>query len=167
MTNHYHLLVETGEPTLAEGMHWLNGRYARDFNWKYGFRGHLFERRYEAVVVEQHEHILEVARYIVLNPVRAGICTHARAWPWSSFAAMTGRAHVPTLLTTAWLHDIFGPDRKTAIRRFEAFVADGADRELSGAWHRTRPDQPNPYVPGKRSAKSRTRSAAGRPTTLR
>ena len=73
MTNHYHLLVETPRPTLARGMRDLNGVYTQRFNRRHGRPGHLFQGRYTAVLVERESHLLELCRYVVLNPVRGWI----------------------------------------------------------------------------------------------
>ncbi|HZR95682.1 MAG TPA: transposase [Gaiellaceae bacterium] len=85
MPNHYHLLIECPETDLARGMHLLNGRYARRFNQRHGRTGHLFQGPYDVESVTRDEHLLEACRYIVLNPVRAGLCALPSEWPWSSY----------------------------------------------------------------------------------
>jgi putative transposase len=87
MPNHYHLLVETPQPNLSAGMHRLNARYARAFNLRYGHQGHLFQRRFDAVLVDSERHLLEALRYIALNPVRARLCREPEEWRWSSYPA--------------------------------------------------------------------------------
>src|SRR6184192_2866099 len=87
MPNHFHLLVETPEPNISEGMQLLNGTYAQWFNLRYGYDGHLFQGRYFSQLIEGPYHLLELSRYVVLNPVRAGICEDAAGWPWSSCRA--------------------------------------------------------------------------------
>jgi putative transposase len=170
MTNHFHLALDLEKPTLSEGMHWLNGCYAQWFNRRHGFKGHLFEDRFHAEVVETESHFLEVTRYLPLNPVRAGICDHPGEWPWSSYRALVGRA-APGFVSVDIVLPMFGRKVDTARRAYEAFVEDGRRRVLSERVRGTVPetwlDQPKPYVPGKRSARRRTRSAAGRPTTFR
>ena len=91
MTNHYHLLVETPAPNLAIGMRQLNGVFTQRFNHRHSRVGHLFQGRYHAVLVEKEAHLLELSRYIVLNPVRARLVDHPDHWPWSSYRAMAGR----------------------------------------------------------------------------
>lgn len=125
MTNHYHLLVETPEETISQGMQILNGRYARDFNWKHGFEGHLFEKRFNDELIEDDAHLLEVSRYIVLNPVRAGICPEPGWWPWSSYRAMVGESAPPPFLTLDWLGGVFGSTPAKARPRYRGFVEDG------------------------------------------
>ena len=97
MDNHYHLLVETPAGRLSEGMQWLNSRYAEYVNDRYELEGHVFERRFRDVFVRDDRHLAELARYIVLNPVRAGKCRHVEQWRWSSYAESTGAA--PPLIT--------------------------------------------------------------------
>lgn len=125
MGNHYHFLVETPEANLAEGMFRLNGGYARSFNGRHGRRGHLFEKRYHSVLIERESHLLEACRYVVLNPVRAGLCDTADDWRWSSFRATAGLAAVPSFLEVAWLHDQFGRDTIAARDEYTAFVNQG------------------------------------------
>lgn len=125
MTNHYHLLIETPEPNIAFGMQRLNGMYARWFNWRHGFSGHLFERRYHDAFVERDEHLVELARYIVLNPVRAGLCRHVSEWPWSSYNAAVALAEPAPFLTVEWLLAQFGSTPSAARRHYADFVARG------------------------------------------
>jgi REP element-mobilizing transposase RayT len=73
MTNHYHLLLETPDANLSKGMRQLNGVYTQYVNRAHGRVGHLFEGRFKAILVERERYLLELARYVVLNPVRAGM----------------------------------------------------------------------------------------------
>ena len=82
MTTHYHLLVGTPDPSLAVGMHWLNGVYAQTINDRYGRTGHLFERRYGARLIDSEEYFATALDYIRWNPVVAGLCDHPADWPW-------------------------------------------------------------------------------------
>lgn len=168
MPNHYHVVIETTEPNLARGMQYLNWRYALAFNNRRGFVGHLFDARYHSVIVESDLHLLELARYVVLNPVRSRLCRHPLEWRWSSYSAAIGESPAPEFLTLDWLMGQFGRDATRARARFADFVADGVESgHVFVPGTETWPVQPTPYVPGKRSARSRTRSAAGRPTTFK
>src|SRR4051812_38919988 len=80
MTNHFHLLVETPVPNLSAGMHQLNGGYARYFNERHSFDGHLFDRRFGSRLIETSEDLGAVQTYIAFNPVQAGLCEHP--WEW-------------------------------------------------------------------------------------
>jgi REP element-mobilizing transposase RayT len=126
MGNHVHLLVELTEENLSEGMQWLLGRYAQDFNWRHGFDGHLFQGRFKSQTVDTTWHLLELARYIVNNPVRARLCRKAADWPWSSYRASVGAVAVPRFLTLDWLLEQFGRTAERRRQTYERFVAEGA-----------------------------------------
>jgi putative transposase len=123
MPNHFHLLVRTVEPTISLGMQYLNSRFAQWFNHKYGFEGHALERRFRAVVIEREEHLLELARYLALNPVRAGLCARPEDWPWSSYTATAGRGRAPAFLDVDWLQEQFADASANGAARFADFVA--------------------------------------------
>lgn len=95
MSNHYHLLIETPDGNLAKGMRQLNGVYTQRVNQTYNRVGHVFQGRYKAILVERDAYLLELARYIVLNPVRARVVRTARDWPWSNYRATAGMANAP------------------------------------------------------------------------
>ena len=122
MPNHYHLLVETPAPNLSAGMQRLNSVYAQWFNDLYGCTGHAFERRFYSRLVESNDDLLELARYIVLNPVRAGICDDSAEWRWSSYRALAGKAPGAAFLTTNWLLEQFAPDLRHARAAFRTFI---------------------------------------------
>jgi REP element-mobilizing transposase RayT len=124
MTNHYHLLIETPEEDLSAGLQWLNGTYAQWFNRVHDLSGHLFQGRFHAVLVKGEYHLLELSRYIVLNPVRAGLCRRAQDWLWSSHRAVMKTAPKPRFLELEWLVLQFGPEVEEARRRYAAFVAE-------------------------------------------
>lgn len=125
MTNHYHLVVETADANLASGMRQLNGVYTQASNRKHGNSGHVFQGRYKAILVERDSYLLELARYVVLNPVRARLVPDAVDWPWSSFQAMVGRVTAPAWLRTDWILGQFHETRALAIARYVDFVRAG------------------------------------------
>lgn len=125
MTDHYHLMVETPDGNLSQGIRHLNGIYAQYVNRRHEFIGHLFQGRYKAVLVQKDDYLLELSRYIVLNPVRAGIKGSASAWHWSSYAATVDDAVPKPWLHTAWLLDQFGTDRRLSIQAYKDFVCAG------------------------------------------
>src|SRR3990167_5084236 len=90
MDNHYHLLIETVDPTLSKGMRYLNGVYTQRMNREYSRVGHLLQGRFKAIIVEKESYLLELCRYIVLNPVRAKLVKMPEEYPWSSYRAMIG-----------------------------------------------------------------------------
>ncbi len=125
MDNHYHLLIETPEGNLSEGMRQLNGMYTQSMNKVRGRVGHLFQGRFKAFLVEQETYLREVARYIVLNPVRAKIARRPEDWRWSSYRAMVGIRAVPDFLTTQNILRRFSSTKKIAIQRYRDFVYEG------------------------------------------
>lgn len=127
MDNHYHLVVETPLPNLPRGMRHLNGVYAQWFNRRHDRCGHLFEARYRGILVEKETHLLEVCRYVVLNPVRAGLCAQPDEWRWSSYRATAGEGPVDPLLTADPILAQFGVTRAKACARYRDFVASGLD----------------------------------------
>lgn len=125
MGNHYHLLVETPEPTLSQGMRQLNGLYTQGFNRKHRRVGHLFQGRFKAILVEKDAHLLELTRYVVLNPLRAGFTRSAAGWAWSSYRATAGIEKAPQWLETHATLELFSAGGSLAIRKFRTFVAEG------------------------------------------
>jgi len=83
MTTHYHLVLETSRESLSQGMHRLNGLYAQRFNARHARRGHLFENRFQAYVIDTEDHLAAAIEYVLNNPVRAGLCESSDEWPWS------------------------------------------------------------------------------------
>ncbi|MCA1805046.1 MAG: transposase [Xanthomonadaceae bacterium] len=136
MTNHYHAVVETAEANLSKGMRYLNGVYTQAFNRSHDLVGHLFQGRFKAILVERDEYLLELSRYVVLNPVRARIAETPEDWPWSSHQAMLGRCPAPTWLETDWLMHCFGDRREWARTRYIEFVREGIG--LPSIWNELR-----------------------------
>lgn len=122
MGNHYHLLIETPEANLSKGMRQLNGVYTQCSNKTHGRVGHVFQGRYKAILVEKEPYLLELARYIVLNPVRAGMVSSPSEWPWSSYRATAGEALPLDFLTTDWLLSVFGAKPGQARKAYVDFV---------------------------------------------
>lgn len=125
MPNHFHLVLTTPDANLSYGMQRLSGSYAQLFNEHHGVEGHLFQGRFHSVRIERNEHLLEVARYVVLNPVRARLCAHPGDWRWSSYRATVGLERPPRGLSAAWLLGQFHDELHAARRAFAAFVRDG------------------------------------------
>jgi putative transposase len=124
MPNHYHLVVETPGADLSAGMQHLNGAYAKAFNERHGVDGHLFQGRFHAVLVESTWHLLEMARYLAINPVAGGLCVHPADWRWGSYAVVVGAAPPRSFVTVDDLLRLFGPDRTRARQALRAFVGD-------------------------------------------
>lgn len=130
MDNHYHLIIETLEGNLSKGMRQLNGVYTQASNRRHGRSGHLFQGRYKAILVDKDRYLLELSRYVVLNPLRAkGLIDRLEDWPWSSYLAMVGDASKPEWLTTDWILSLFGKRKKIAMKRCRQFVLDGVQHQ--------------------------------------
>ena len=127
MSNHYHLLVETAEANLSRGMQLLNGVLSQRFNRRHKRVGHVLQGRFKGILVEKESYLLELARYIVLNPVRAGAVAHPREYRWSSYSATLGRIEPPGLLCTSWILKQFNGDPRRARAAYRRFVEEGFD----------------------------------------
>jgi putative transposase len=137
MSNHYHLVVETPEANLAQGMRQLNGVYTQYINRQHRRIGHVFQGRYKAILVERDAYLLELARYVVLNPVRAGMVSSPGEWSWSSWAEMMGLRPKPDWLETGWVLQQFSQDVRRAREAYQDFLGAGVGlpsvwRQLSG-----------------------------------
>jgi hypothetical protein len=122
MGNHYHLLIEIPEGILSRGMAWLNGVYTQKFNRKYSLTGHLFQGRFKSKPVEDKMQFLTAARYIVRNPVDAGIVESADQWPWSSYRATIGKIEPPEYLLVDDILSCLSTDRQSAQFFFQEVV---------------------------------------------
>jgi REP element-mobilizing transposase RayT len=135
MGNHYHLLIETLDPTLSRGMRHLNGVYTQAFNRRHRRVGHLFQGRYKAILVEKDAHLLELARYVVLNPVRAQMVRSCKDWRWSSYRATAGLESPLPILTISWILSQFAETKAEAQAAYRRFVAAGRGETV---WERVR-----------------------------
>jgi REP element-mobilizing transposase RayT len=129
MTNHFHLAVTTTEANLSRAVQQLDGDYARWWNWRHARVGHVFEARFGSQLVQDNSYLVNVCRYIVLNPVRAGMVESPEQWPWSSYGAMIGLVERPSFLNCTRVLDIIDPDNHAAaVERFRGMVMEsGAD----------------------------------------
>ncbi|MBX9904065.1 MAG: transposase [Burkholderiales bacterium] len=132
MTNHYHVVVETPEANLSEGMRQLNGVYTQRFNRSHGRVGHVFQGRFKAILVDKDSYLLELARYVVLNPLRAKMVRRLEQWPWSSYLATCGQADRPDWLQVDFVLSQFSAQRARAIAKYVTFVHEGT--KLPSIW---------------------------------
>lgn len=124
MPNHFHLLIETPDANLPVAMHLLNSNYARHYNERHGLTGHVTQGRYFAVLVDRNAQLLQTARYIALNPVRAALTALPDEWPWSSHLAFSGQVPMPHWLQTdRVLGQFSGATILEQAARYAAFVA--------------------------------------------
>jgi putative transposase len=124
MTNHVHLAVQVGEASLSRILQNLSFRYTRWVNWRYHRSGHLFQGRYKAVLVDGETYLLELTRYLHLNPVRAGMVTEAVDYPWSGHRCYLGLEAIGWL-TTEWVLGLFSKRLSAARKAYKMFVSQG------------------------------------------
>ncbi len=125
MGNHYHLVIETPEGNLSRGMRHLNGVYTQKFNGRHKKTGHVFQGRYKAILVDKDSYLLELCRYVALNPVRVKLVKNPEDWPWSSCRFTAGLAEPPGFLTTEWILAQFSSRKKRAQDLYHRFVHEG------------------------------------------
>lgn len=113
---------------LSKGMRQLNGVYTQTFNRKHHRVGHVFQGRYKAIHVEKEAYLLELARYIVLNPVRAEMVRSAKDWPWSSYRSTAGQSPALAWLNTECLLAAFGRTKARAVEGYKQFVSEGKNQ---------------------------------------
>ncbi len=127
--NHYHLLVQTPEANLSNGMRLVQTRYAKHFNRRHGRRGHLFGDRFHDRRVEGDDHLVSAAVYTVLNPVRAGVVDRPDEWPWSSYRATAGLDEPTDFLAREELLELLTPHRERAQALYRELVASTMESE--------------------------------------
>ena len=135
MNNHYHLILETPQGNLLKVMHGINGRYTGYFNRKYGRKGHLFQGRYKGILVDKDAYLLQLSRYVHLNPVKAGIVDKPERHVWSSYPSFVGEGKKYEWLEYSWILEQFGPDEKKAQREYKRFVDAGLKDEQSSLFN--------------------------------
>jgi putative transposase len=129
MTNHFHLLLETPDANLSKVMRQFNSVYTQAFNRRHGRVGHVLQGRYKSIVVDREAYLLELCRYIVLNPVRAGMVNKPGTYQWSSYRATAGLEKKPDFLAVDWILEQFGSDRAQAWKEYRLFVMAGLDAD--------------------------------------
>jgi REP element-mobilizing transposase RayT len=142
MPNHYHLIIETPLGNLSKAIQRLNGDYALYFSRRHRSPGHLFQGRFKAMLVEKETYLLELSRYIHLNPFRAGMVKSPEKYKWSSLYEISKNSNgtLPFTLYTDWLLELFGKRKGTAARKYLEFVREGIKDmknpgfEATGGW---------------------------------
>lgn len=125
MGNHYHLVLETPEPNLSRGLKRLHGTYTQWFNRRHHRVGHLLQGRFKSLLVEKESYLQELCRYVVLNPIRAGLVTDAGMWEWSSYRATVGLQAAPDWLDVSAVLNLFDSSHALATKAYRRFVNDG------------------------------------------
>lgn len=123
MTNHYHLVFDTPRGNLSDAMRHINGVYTQASNRLHRRTGHVYEGRFRSIVVQRESYLRRVARYVVLNPVRAHLTAATEEWPWSSYGATAGTESAPPYLYSDWIDWAFpSASRDEAQRKYCLFV---------------------------------------------
>ena len=137
MGNHYHFVLHTRQANLSLLMRHINGVYTQTFNRRHDKVGHLFQGRFKAILVDRDAYLLEVCRYVDLNPVRARLVSKPEAWAWSSYRTHVGQTPAPDWLDTEGLHGYLlgrpvrsAADRRRAADRYARLVASVPDASL-------------------------------------
>jgi len=125
MPNHVHLVVDAVVDELSLAMYRVNGLYAQRFNRRHGYRGHLFQGRFHAKPIVDDAHLPGSVRYVLLNPVRAGLCSRPNNWRWSSCRACAGLEPAHTFLDLERVLSFFGANEAAAQASFCGFLEDG------------------------------------------
>jgi len=125
MNYHYHLIVETPDGNLSQGMRQLNGVYTQLFNRNHNCSGHVFQGRYRSILIEKESYLLEISRYVVLNPVRAKEVERPEDWKWSSYRGTAGMEKLHKCAAPEWILGQFGAKRRQAEKKYGEFVAAG------------------------------------------
>lgn len=147
MPNHVHLLVDATHEQLSAAMRHVNGVYAQRFNREHGYRGHLLQGRFKAKPIADEGHLAEAVRYIVMNPVRAGLCERPEQWPWSSYRAHLGLSSPRRFLEVERVLRLFDRDdvkaRVELGRYVDLALPAGIERiESPGRWGQSRGQSP-------------------------
>jgi len=130
MDNHYHLILETPKGNLLKVMHGINGGYTGYFNRKYGHSGHLFQGRYKGILVEKDAYLLQLSRYVHMNPVRAKIAKKLDQYRWSSYPAYIGKETEHKWVEYSWILSTFGKGRESAKRKYREYVEESLDKGI-------------------------------------
>jgi len=140
MTNHLHLILQVSDVSLSQGLQNLSFRYTQWINRRHDRRGHLFQGRYKSLLVDGDSYLLELVRYVHLNPVRCGMVNDPDDYPWSSHHAYLGQENVPWL-TTGWVLGQSAKDRMEAKRRYATFVFEGLGEGYRKDFHQGENDK--------------------------
>lgn len=130
MDNHYHLILETPNGNLLKVMHGINGGYTGYFNRKYERSGHLFQGRYKGILVEKSTYLLQLSRYVHMNPVRAKIAKKPEQYRWSSYPAYIGKEKEHKWVEYSWILSTFGKGREAARRKYREYVEESLDKGM-------------------------------------
>jgi len=133
MVNHIHLLIETGMTPLSKIMQGIQQSYTAYFHKKYNSVGHVFQSRYKAILCQRDVYLLELVRYIHLNPVRAAFVDIPEDYPWGSHQVYIGRMHQP-FVEKGFIFNMFDEDEFEGEKLYRQFIWDGVDKGSRNAF---------------------------------
>jgi REP element-mobilizing transposase RayT/DNA-binding CsgD family transcriptional regulator len=125
MGNHYHFLLKTPEDNLSEGMHHINMSYGEWYNKSRERHGHVFQDRFFSILITEDSHLLQASRYVVLNPLRAGLVSTPQEWRWSSYSTAVLGAPSRVSLRDRELMGMFGHEEAESRELYREFVQAG------------------------------------------
>jgi len=131
MENHFHLLVETPYGNISQVMHSINSSYSKYFNSKWNRVGHLFQGRYKSKVIETDSYLLELSRYIHLNPVKAGLVQRPESYRWSSYHSYLGNDDGFDFVQQKFILSLVGSEEPQSYSLYRAFVEDKIGKEYT------------------------------------
>jgi REP element-mobilizing transposase RayT len=130
MGNHFHIVLDTPRGNISETMQYINGVFAQISNRRYAQSGHVFEARFRSLLIQRERYLKRATRYVVRNPVRAGLVPNASEWKWSTYRATAGLDAAPPWLDVDWMHWAFQtPSRDEAQQRYMDYVNAPARRK--------------------------------------
>jgi putative transposase len=139
MTNHYHLVLLAPDNDISAGMQRINGDFSRRVNALHGESAHRLKNRFGAKHVRDDAHLLQVVRYVDLNPVRAGMEAFPEDHRWSSYRALAGLDPAPTFLAVDETLALFGSDRRRGREAYRTYVHEALGRPIPNPWTVGRP----------------------------
>ena len=158
MSNHFHLLLEVQRASTARVLQSLLTGYARRFNRTHRHRGHLFQGRYHAIVCDRESYLLELVRYIHLNPVRAKMVQQPGEWQWSGHGEYLGKDQRGLIDPRPVMEEF-----RTAAR-YEAFIREGVKETYRAEWH---PGEHAPFLGSERFVRKMVKEKTPSPVSRR
>ena len=129
MTNHFHLIIQTAAPNVSLAMQYFNGEYAKYFNRRHQYSGHVFDGRFCSPVIEDSRYLVDAIAYVERNPVAAGLVSNAVDWKWSSYRALVGKCKCPSFLSVDWLPRLLKADSLAASRQLLSAAVHKSDAQ--------------------------------------
>jgi len=130
MDNHYHLILETPKGNLLKVMHGINSGYTGYFNRRHGRVGHLFQGRYKGILVDKDAYLLELSRYVHLNPMKAKIVDNPELYEWSSYPAYIGKKKEKRWMEYSWVLSKFGKDKSASRRNYRKYIEEALEGKI-------------------------------------